>query len=97
MSEGLPVVLKGTGTAVATVLSVGTAPLVVAAANRGRSAISLYPAGGPLFLGYGATAIPSQGLALPSGVPFRESCFNGQLQVVGGTVAAPLFVVEIGF
>lgn len=97
MSEGDPVVIKGSGTAVATLLSVGTAPVTVAVANRGRSAVQLYPAGGPLFLSYGATAVPSQGMSLASGVPYRETHYNGLIGVVGGTVVAPLFVVEIGF
>lgn len=86
----------GSPTCAASVFLVGTAPVVIGASNQFREAINIYNGGAvPAFLGYGATAVASQGWPVGAGAAWEESDFSGQLSAVSPGATVALFVVDI--
>jgi hypothetical protein len=76
--------LGGSGQASQAVLVAQASSLPLVASNGRRLAVSMYAGGGPVFVGYGATAVPSVSMPLASGALIEESNYKGPISVVTG-------------
>jgi len=88
--------LAGSDTATQALLSAQGSSIQAVPSNARRLAVTLQAGGGPIALGYGATASFTGHMTLASGAVMEELQYKGQINAVVATGAsAPLFILDV--
>jgi len=88
--------LGGSGTATQSLLFAQGSSIQAVASNGRRLAVTLVAGGGPITLGYGATALPASHMPIASGQVWEETVFKGAVNAaVASGASAPLFITEV--
>lgn len=88
--------LGGSFTATQSVATVNGSSILAVPSNGRRVAVTIQAGGGPITLGYGATAVAGAMLSIASGALIEESSFKAGINAVAASgVNAALFITDV--